>query len=306
MSHACTVPGSFGPEDPAADAVRAALVEGLSRMRREEAGAYQFEPEGVHRFRAAVRRLRSVLRTYQPLLEASWLEATTIDLRWLARVLGEVRDLDVLEERLRQEVGAGDLAPETLEPLWSTVDARRTAARQAMGMCLNEERYRFLLARLDRASEQPPTGPEAVEPCRVVLPRLLGNAWRKLKRSGRPLQEDDSEEAHHRVRIQAKRARYAAEAIAPALEGKARVAVERFARHAMGIQDELGVLQDATVARRFLEEVRNRHRGDRRFRRAIRHLLDRQDREGAAVRHRFRRLWRGLDQRRNLRWREVP
>ena len=55
----------------------------------------------------------------------------------------------------------------------------------------------------------------------AALPPLAAAAWRKLKKGGRDLEAASPDADFHQVRKLAKRARYAAELIAPAL-GSAR------------------------------------------------------------------------------------
>ena len=52
------------------------------------------DPEAVHKMRVATRRLRAALRVFEDMLPPS---ATHLrgELKWLAGVLGAVRDLDV-------------------------------------------------------------------------------------------------------------------------------------------------------------------------------------------------------------------
>ena len=57
----------------------------------------------MHDMRVAVRRLRSLLRTAEPMLDRGWVEALRAELDWLAGRLGDVRDLDVMIEHLADE-----------------------------------------------------------------------------------------------------------------------------------------------------------------------------------------------------------
>lgn len=73
------------------------------------------DPEGIHQARVAVRRLRSCLRAYAPLLEPPWSAGWADGLEWLSDGLGRVRDADVMLERLttmaaRMPAGAGGAA----------------------------------------------------------------------------------------------------------------------------------------------------------------------------------------------------
>jgi CHAD domain-containing protein len=241
---------TFGPNDPVSAAVRAALGEALSRVQRDEFAASRFEVEPVHRLRAACRRLRSVLRVFSPFLDDCWKTETGKELKWLAARLGAVRDLDVLDVRLH-EAARAVRAPE-LVGLFRDLEDRRAAARAGLREALDSPRYRFLVNRIEEAVARPPLTTEARRPCRAALPACLDRAWTKLKRRGRQLRKTDPEEAFHRVRVLAKRARYAAEAIAPGLDKGPRAAAAALATRATKLQDQLGQLQDAVVAKRFL------------------------------------------------------
>src|SRR4051794_38172433 len=77
-----------GSGEPAAHAIRKALLTGNHWLRHNDPAARQGEVEGVHRMRTAARRLRSNLRLFRPLLGADWAERLALELRWLGQVLG--------------------------------------------------------------------------------------------------------------------------------------------------------------------------------------------------------------------------
>ncbi len=255
------------PGDPAALAVRSALAADLVRLRQNEPAARRFDPEGVHQLRAAVRRLRSDLRTFRPLLDRDWAAEPAARLRDLADTLGAVRDLDVLQVRLERD--AIDLPVGVLGPLRETFDRRRAEACAALASHLDSAAYRDLVAWLDQAARDPRLHPAADAPCRSTLPALAAAAWRKLRRAVRRLRRDAPEARFHRVRILAKRARYAAEAVAPSLapaSGSGRVAVcsprraiARRTRSAPGRRDGPDV--DRAGRRRPLRGLRLPRRG---------------------------------------------
>src|SRR5437870_6770567 len=81
-----------------------------------------------------------------------------------------------------------------------------------------------------------------------ALPRLLVRAWKRLEPQAQALKPDDPDQRYHAVRIRAKRLRYAAEAIGPALGDRA-AALARLAAAAADLQDLLGTMHDAVVTR---------------------------------------------------------
>ncbi len=100
------------------------------------------DSEGVHQARVATRRLRSDLRTFRQLVDPDFASTVRDELGWLAAILGEVRDGDVLLERLRGRIDAlpaseqagGAAVLATLEQ--ERNDAHASAARDASKLAL--------------------------------------------------------------------------------------------------------------------------------------------------------------------------
>jgi CHAD domain-containing protein len=79
----------------------------------------------------------------------------------------------------------------------------------------------------------------------------MAGPWKHLERACRAITDDSPDEIVHAARIRAKRARYAAEALAPLVGAPAR----RFGRAAARLQDVLGEHQDAVVAEAWLRDA---------------------------------------------------
>ena len=209
------------------------------------------DPEGVHQTRVATRRLRSDLRTFRPLLDREWAQALRDELGWIARILGDVRDGDVLLERLRRR--ASDLSPDeqaSVERVLTTLQESRDAAHAGLLETLRGDRYVALLDRLVEAARAPGFLPSAEEPAHDALPKLVRRPWHALAKRAKALGDEPSSEQLHEVRIRAKRVRYAAEAAAPIVGKPARA----FADAASLLQDVLGDLNDSVVAARWLDD----------------------------------------------------
>src|SRR5207245_990750 len=93
------------PEDPSTlERIKLLLLAQLQELEAHDPGVrLGTDPEDLHKFRVATRRTRAIERATRPLLGEA-LKPLSSDLKWLARLLGPVRDLDVLTERLRTEV----------------------------------------------------------------------------------------------------------------------------------------------------------------------------------------------------------
>jgi CHAD domain-containing protein len=290
------------PSDPLARAVVASLETALSRIRAIEADARRGDVEGIHRLRIATRRLRSELRAFRALVEPEWIAPLEVEMKWLAGLLGDVRDLDVLTDRLRKAADEEGVSQEALAPLFGELTVRHARASRELRAALHGERYRELLAALQAAIDRPSLDAGACTACRTALPPLAAAAWQRLKKCGRPLEGDDSDEAFHEVRKRSKRARYTAEMVAPVLSGAASKGARRFIRAATRVQDVLGEHQDAVVAGRELAALLSRHADGPEFEQAARRMLYGQEEAARAAREAFFGAWEKLDRKKSRRW----
>lgn len=293
------VPTRIRPRDPAAVAVRAAIARGVRRIMLNDARTRLGEMEPLHQMRVGTRRLRNDLRTFRDLVDAEWARSLRDELRWLGQALGDVRDLDVMLERLH--AAAGDLEPD-LAGLFEQLEARRGVARERLLGALRGARYVELLDRLVEAAAAPPLAATADRAARDVLPRLARRAWKKARRPGRALGDDSPDEDFHAVRKRAKQARYAAEAVAPALGRERGGQAKEFAQRAAGVQDVLGELQDAVVAGEMIERFAAEGSHPAPVSVAAGRLLERQHAARAQARSDFTAAWRRLDRRKRRRW----
>src|SRR3954454_18352208 len=246
-------PPEVGESVRAGELVTAALARSVVRFMRHDPGAVLGEdPEDVHQVRVALRRLRSDLRTFGPLVEDERRDHLRGEASWLGGLLGDVRDADVLHDALSREADA--LSPrdgEALRAMIGRLEAMRSRARARLLEARRSERFLDLCEEMVEAVRSPALTELARDPAGVVLPPLLGRPWRRIRRTAERLDADSPDAELHELRILAKRLRYASEAVAPAGGKRAR----RLARGAARLQDVLGVHQDATIAQAWLREA---------------------------------------------------
>jgi CHAD domain-containing protein len=198
------------------------------------------DPEDLHKFRVATRRTRAIERATRPLLGKA-LKSLSTELKWLAGLLGPVRDLDVLIDRLRGEVAELAEDREAGGQLVETLERERREHRDVLLDALDSDRYFTLLASFESTiALLPDLG--ARDGLRPIAKKQL----RKLDKAARKLPDVPSDEELHDVRIHAKRARYAAE-----LAGAPSKAVDAL-KH---VQDVIGDHQDAVVAEDRLRKI---------------------------------------------------
>lgn len=233
------------------EVLRAALARSTARLLAHDPGVrLGSNAEDVHQARVATRRMRSDLRTFHRVLDPEWAESLRAELGWLGGVLGAVRDTDVLLGRLQARV---DALPDADQPAGSRVldvlRAERTQARDALLAVMRSDRYVSLLELLLAAAHEVPASTAGTD-IEIEIGDLAVKPWRKLRDAVNALDDDAPDRELHQVRIRAKRARYAAEAVAPAVG----TAPKRFARAVADVQDVLGEHQDAVVAGRWLRD----------------------------------------------------
>ena len=206
------------------------------------------DPEGVHQARVATRRFRSSLRTFRPVLDQGWTDRLRTRAKWLADRLGAVRDADVLLARLRGRVEQLDQPDaQAAEWLLERLGTERDAARAALLAAMREGAYVQLLDDLIAAASGPMVLDGGRSAAEALVPRVA-KTWRRLRDEVRQAGPEPSDAQLHRIRIRAKRCRYAAEAVAPVVGKPA----ERFAAAAEAIQEILGDQHDAVVAQEWL------------------------------------------------------
>jgi CHAD domain-containing protein len=256
---------------------RGAVVDHEPEVRRGE------DPEAVHKQRVASRRLRSLLRTARSQLDdPERSEQLRDELRWLGNALGEVRDRDVLIAYLQAELATLEEAS-AFRGVLKLLDDERELARGKLVVALDSQRYQRLLKEL----ETPPSLNGGLRAAAVKEHKRLRKAVKRM--SG-----DPTDEELHKVRIRAKRARYAAEASG---------AGKRYIKRAKSLQDVLGEHQDAAVAEQRIRRLLARVRPSRRTALAAGRLIERQRARRAAARREWPKAWKRLDRAGDAEWR---
>jgi CHAD domain-containing protein len=285
------------PGDPSAgDVARRAIAAAVQLiLRYDPLVRVGGDPEHVHQARVGTRRLRSHLRTFRPLLDQTWADGLRDELGWIAGELGAVRDREVLHERLL--VLAGSLPPVDVRPatsLAAMLAGDMAAARTRLLEAMSTPRYFELIDRLVAAAARPVLSPVASEPAARVLPALVIKPWRNLRGAVRALGERPPDHELHRVRILAKRVRYASEAAAPAVGADA----ARFGKLAAGLQEVLGEHQDSVTMQEWLRSAA----GARRRAFVAGELCAIEARRAADTRAAWPAAWQELDRKRARAW----
>jgi triphosphatase len=219
---------------------------------------HRASPEVIHQLRVGLRRLRSAITSFKKVAADARLAAITAELKWLTGELDAARNLDVL---LHGDYRAAVATMEDAEGLKGLGLRLRSARRMAYvraAAAVESERFRRLLVDLLIWIQ---TGPWTVaeasakrrqQPIRRFAARELGRRSDRIAKRGRKLRELDAE-ARHKLRIEAKKLRYAADVFVGVFDRPKRARV--FVEALKAVQDALGDLNDIVVGERLAHEA---------------------------------------------------
>ena len=230
------------------------MLEAAARdFARDLSPAARGDVEGIHRLRAAIRKMRTLFVLFAPHLEPDATARFNGELRDFGRVLGGGRDWDVFLTETLAEAEA-DLGDQDLAPLRTAAERQRTEAHAAVRDAIEGPLPTDLLLGLavwaeDGAWLAPGTDGDA--PFRDLLPGLLDRLERRAVKRGRHLKSLGTEELHG-LRKSLKKLRYACEDVA-SLYGEG--APRRFIGAIKKVLQDLGHINDAAVTAERVETL---------------------------------------------------
>lgn len=232
------------------DAFRTIALACLEHFQRNEPGLLDGDdPEFVHQARVALRRLRSAIKLFAPVLPPQFVNAYGKTWQTLASALGEARNWDVfLTETLPpvQQAFPGD---SSLRRLRNEGRRRARNARHAIARLLAGREYPRLLVEFTAAvyalSDTLPI------PLKDFAHKRIAAHTRRARKLAEKHATLDSAE-RHRMRIAFKKLRYTLEFFGAQLPKK------RLATYLEGLsklQDELGLINDQITAAQLIKET---------------------------------------------------
>ncbi|NHZ92160.1 CHAD domain-containing protein [Massilia sp. CCM 8733] len=239
-------------------AFQAIMRNCLDQVEANETGVIKYhDVESLHQMRVGLRRLRAALGMFDDVLSLP--VALRQELDWLVAQLGPARDWDVLAGSTLPAISASVDALAPLVPVQLAAADRANALHAVAAEAVGSERYQDLVGHLERwldergwrAMQLPADRARLKMRIADFAKGILEKDQQRLLKRGRKLKHADPE-ARHRVRIAAKKTRYAAEFFASLYPQKT---VRPYVRALAGLQDELGLMNDASVAGGLLAQL---------------------------------------------------
>ena len=217
------------------------------------------DPEGVHQLRVGIRRLRSALSVYANLVADDEASTVRAELRWLATRMGPARDIDVFVTDIIGPIADAFDADPGVAALRTLADQRRATAYRGVRRALRSRRAlcamltagRWLENRAWRAVASTAVLARLDHPVEGFAARVLAKRHRRLHKIGASLEHRSTDDLH-RLRIEIKKQRYAVEYFAGVFAPRR---AQKYLLALKTLQDGLGLLNDAAVAQRILDDL---------------------------------------------------
>jgi CHAD domain-containing protein len=232
------------------------------------------DPEGVHQMRVGLRRLRAAMSLFNNILQDPQTAAIKQELKWLTSELGPARELEVLGTRVVTPVWRRHSRWQGVASLSRDLAQQRTAALTRAQDAVRSARFRVLtleVAAWLEAGQWTNPQDDLVRdrgdiPIEAFAAEQLTRRFRKIRKKGKMLTQLEARD-RHKLRIQAKKVRYASEFFAALFPGKkASKHRGKFLSALERAQDCLGDLNDIVVYEDRIRAVANdtrRRRGSR-------------------------------------------
>ena len=235
----------------AAEAMAKIVASGSAHLQRNwlaAQAASRYDPEHVHQMRIACRRLRTAFSVFGKIDDGLKCHPLVDELRWLADLLGEARNWDVLLFETFPRLLA--LFPDEpgLSPLAREAAIRRRRARQAASDALRSERYLALTLSLREFGFLVRERQALSIPVTAFATEVLTQRHRQLHKRARRLAELSTTQ-RHALRITVKKLRYTAEFFGSLFKGDE---LDTFLRRFGRLQKGLGQLNDLATTRELM------------------------------------------------------
>lgn len=245
------------------DAADAVLTASRAHFEANLEGAEDGDAESIHQLRVAMRRARVLLLVFGDVFDPAERNALRLDLRWLARKLGPLREAQVFAEDVLGKMRRDAPRTGALTALAAAADAEIVGQLHEARASIRGPRGRRTIARL-RTIAITAHGHVASRAKARAKKRLERRLERVLEHTGEAAVDDPIE--RHELRKALKKLRYAAEFLGSLFDVDA---VHRYVDALSHLQDVLGALQDESVGRTLAHDLLERHHGGERAERAV-------------------------------------
>lgn len=250
------------PDIASAEAFHAIAHSCFRQIIVNELAMSKGQAEGLHQMRIGLRRLRAAIAIFDDVVADERQEKIEAELKWITRELGPARDLDVFAAVVLKPLREAKPGDERVAAVYRDVEQKRAAAYARAAAAARSDRFRNVVidsvewidagpwSTQDKEREEKRTRPIA-ELARKELARLR----KRVKKKGADLRHQ-SVQQRHKLRIRAKRLRYATEFFAGTFAGEMSDKRRGESLAALkDLQDALGGLNDIATRPALITHV---------------------------------------------------
>jgi CHAD domain-containing protein len=231
-----------------ANVARDETAEAESALRKNRQDAGSDDPESVRKLRIAIRRAEYELEAMSDLDPTLDIDVLVRQLHDIGKPLGDLRDAEILEQRITKALGERATSAEGQE-LLARVATERHEAQRSSDLLLDSAGFRDVMNALNEYRLSLP--PNAVSPAmaRPVVQEAVRILWRTLRHAAKKAKNDESDENLHALRRTAKRAVYLTRAFSYVLGPSS----EEFTLRLVALQKLLGRQHDHVIVSEWLQ-----------------------------------------------------
>jgi len=250
---------ALNPDWTSAHAFRTIALSCLRQIAANERAVREGNPEGIHQMRIGLRRLRATISLFSEMLLDRQTKRIKQELKWLTDELGPARQLHVFAGRVVGRLRRGHAHEKAMRGLSADVSKRQTEALSRAVAAVDSDRFRRLLLDVVAwieagewlSAEDPLEKGRRERSIRDFAPEELTRRRSKIIRKGKQLPELNTG-ARHKLRIAAKKLRYASEFFATLFpDPGSRKLKKGFLAGLKVLQDCLGELNDIAAHERL-------------------------------------------------------
>jgi triphosphatase len=217
----------------------------------------------LHQTRVATRRLRAAISLFSEVVRDDRVDTVKTELRWLARECGPARDLDTLLVEVLKPMRKQHTNEPGLVSISKMFERKRLKNYQQAREAIQSTRFRTLVLDTAEWVEGGPWSEDVLMRARRETPIEI-YAAEQLSRRGKKIRQQGSKikdliivpDQLHRLRIQVKKARYAAEFFSNVYPGKKSAKRYKAIRSSLTqLQDCLGGINDVATRKALFSDI---------------------------------------------------
>jgi len=212
------------------------------------------DPESIRRLRISIRRIEYQITTMSDIDRSLRIDSLTEQLHLVGEPFGELRDTQIIAERVAKALGDRATSREG-KHLLETIAKERDRAQRSSDGALSSGEVRAVVHALDAFRKTLPT--DAITPAmaRPVAQEAVRETWRSAKRAAKAAKKTGGDDQLHQLRRTIKRSVFSTRGFSYVLGPPA----EEFAARLVVVQKALGRQHDRVITSEWLRSVGDNH-----------------------------------------------